>query len=80
MEYREMKRIARILVRSTRSVQYNNTLKEKRLIKKHLWGDILFNYGPGTQYPRVSGASSLFTGNLAYSIWRGAQVEGEVDD
>ena len=43
-------------------------------------GDILFNYGPGTQYPRVSGASSLFTGNLAYSVWRGAQGEGEVED
>ena len=43
-------------------------------------GDILFNYGPGTQYPRVSGASSLFTGSLAYSIWRGAQGEGEVED
>ena len=45
-------------------------------------GDILFNYmyGPGTQYPRVSGASSLFTGSLAYSVWRGAQGEGEVED
>ena len=43
-------------------------------------GDILFNYGPGTQYPRVSGASSLFTGNLAYSVWGGAQGEGEVED
>ena len=45
-----------------------------------LMGDILFNYGPGAQYPRVSGASSLFTGNLAYSMWRGAQGEGEVED
>ena len=42
-------------------------------------GDILFNYGPGTQYPRVSGASSLFTVNLAYSVWRGAQGEREVE-
>ena len=47
---------------------------------KRSGGDILFNYGPGTQYPRVSGASSLFTGSLAYSVWRGAQGEGEVED
>ena len=42
--------------------------------------DILFNYDPGTQYLPVSVATSLFTGNLAYGVWRGAQGEGEVED
>ena len=42
--------------------------------------DILFDYDPGTQYLRVSVATSLFTGNLAYGVWGGAQGEGEVED
>ena len=35
-----------------------------------------FQLWPGyTVNPRVSGASSLFTGDLAYGIWMGAQGE-----
>ena len=50
-------------------IRNTNGRKMKRFVEE---GDILFNYGPGTQYPRVSGASGLFTGRLAYSVWRGA--------
>ena len=34
-------------------------------------GNILFNYGMGTQYPRVSGASSLFNTSLRKKIISG---------